>query len=214
MFKNRVLNSALFVLALIILGALTGIYTSDYYRRADPGNIPGLLWPEPKQLRPFATIDQDQNVFGLDRLQNKWSFVFFGYTHCPDVCPLTMATLDETYRMLQQSGDAEDVQVILVSVDPERDSSEVLKSYTAYFNPGFIGLGGNMSQVESLTRQIGIAWFHHEQDAEGNYLVDHSASIFLIDPQARLLAVFGAPHDDAEIRKRFRDIRDFYRDNS
>lgn len=210
MLKNRVLSSSLFVIGLITLGILTGVFTSDYYRRSGDADIPGLLWPNPKQLRPFATIDQYQQVFGLDQLKNKWSFLFFGYTHCPDICPMTMATLNETYKSLQRSEAMDNIQVIFVSVDPGRDNSDLLKNYITYFNSEFIGLGGTPEQVGSLARQIGIAWYLHDKDDRGNYLVDHSASVFLIDPEGRLLAVFSAPHDQDSIRKRFLKIREFY----
>ena len=214
MFKNRILNSALFVLGLIVLGALFGVYTSDYYRRSEGPQIQGLLWPDPKQLRPFATIDQRQQVFGLDRLQDRWSFLFFGYTHCPDVCPLTMASLNKAYRILQSDEINREVQVVFVSVDPDRDTSEKLDNYVGYFNPEFVGLGGTREQVDSLARQIGVAYYLHDQGETGEYLVDHSASVFLIDPQGRLLAVMPPPHDPDSIRDRFLKIHDFYQTQS
>ncbi|MCG8325990.1 MAG: SCO family protein [Thiotrichales bacterium] len=213
MFKNRLLNSVLFVTALTVLGALFGIYTSEYYQRSDQAGIPGLLWPDPKQLRPFATIDHHDQVFGLQQLQGKWSFLFFGYTHCPDICPLTMTTLNTTYPDLQQRA-GEDLQIVFVSVDPDRDGSAKLREYMTYFNSEFIGLGGTREQVDSLARQIGIAYFLHEADEQGSYLVDHSASVFLIDPKGRLLAVFSAPHTPGDIQDRFQQIHEFYSQQS
>lgn len=210
MFKNRILSSTLFVIALIGLGAFFGIYTSEYYQRNQDPGIQGLLWPNPKQLRPFATIDQDNQVFGLDRLQGKWSFLFFGYTHCPDICPLTMSSLNQAWKILEQKGKADPAQVVFVSVDPQRDTSQLLKEYVRYFNPEFIGLGGTMTQVDSLARQIGIAYMHREKDERGDYLVDHSGSIFLIDPEGRLLAVLQGPHEPRAIVDRFLDIKHFY----
>lgn len=210
MFKNRILNSALFVIALVILGALFGVYTSDYYRRPDSNTIPGLLWPDPKSLRPFATIDQDQQVFGLEQLKGKWSFLFFGFTHCPDICPLTMATMNQIYEDMNKANDAEDVQMVFVSVDTKRDDSQQLKNYVDYFNPDFVGLGGTKEQVASLARQIGVAYFVNEKNDDGDYLVDHSASVFLIDPEGRLLAVFSAPHKADDMQQRFQQIRQFY----
>ena len=214
MFKNRILQSTLFITGLIVLGALFGVFTSEYYQRNEDPEIAGLLWPNPKQLRPFATIDQDREVFGLDRMRGKWSLLFFGYTHCPDICPLTMATLNEFYDQFKKDNLNNDLQVIFVTVDPQRDTAEMLKSYVEYFNTDFIGLGGNQLQVDSLTRQLGIAYMLYEQDERGDYLVDHSASVSLVDPEGRLLAVFQAPHTPATIHDTFLEIRDFYNSQS
>ncbi len=203
----------LFVAVFVVLGIIFGVTTSDYYRQDSGVEIPGLLWPDPKPLRPFATIDDDNQVFGLEQLKNRWSFVFFGYTHCPDICPLTMKTLEQAYANLAQQAN-DPVQIVFASVDPERDTSEQLRTYVNFFNPDFVGIGGNQQQVESFARQIGVAYFLHDKADDGSYLVDHSASVFLIDPQGRLLAIFRAPHKPGEITERFRQIQEFYSEAS
>ena len=194
---------------MICMGLGVGYYFADYYRTAAHPDVPGLLWPEPKQLRAFATIDQTGQVFGLDRLQGKWSFLFFGYTHCPDVCPLTLKVLADLGRDLQGTAAGGDTQVVFITVDPDRDTAEQLGQYVGYFDPRFIGLGGTIAQVESLASQIGAVFMYGEKSATGDYIVDHTASIFLIDPQGRVVAVFAAPHQVDSIRDRYRMIRNF-----
>ena len=191
------------------------MYSSSYYTnqlKAVP-EIPGLLWPNPKQLRPFAAVDQHGKTFELDDIENKWSFVFFGYTHCPDVCPVTLAVLDQLHDLLKDFPTEQNIQTIFMTVDPERDTKETLAEYIHYFNGSFIALGGNKTQIESLTRQIGVAYFIAENEDSENYLVEHSASIFLIDPYGRLVAIFSAPHQASDISERFKTIQQFIKQN-
>ena len=197
------------VTALIALGAGVGFCSARYYRSPPQPQIEGLLWPNPKQLGPFAAIDQDGRTFGLDRLLGKWTFLFFGYTHCPDVCPITLAVLAQLEREIGNGSDAGGVQTVFVTVDPGRDTTPRLREYVRYFSPRLVGIGGTQAQIESLTGPLGIAVLIGPPDGNGNYAVDHSASVFLTDPKGRLVAVFGAPHDATAILGRFRQIRAF-----
>ena len=209
--KNPVLQALAIVIVLLAFGAGIGMYSSSYYTNqleAAP-NIEGLLWPDGKQLRPFASIDHRGEVFGLNSFKDKWSFIFFGYTHCPDICPVTLSVMNQVNDKLVEFEDKENLQFVFMTVDPERDTQEKLSEYIEYFNSDFIGLGGNMTQVESLTRQIGVAHILNEKEPDGSYLVDHSASIFLIDPEGKLSAIFSAPHEPGEISQRFQSIHEF-----
>lgn len=205
--SSKFLIPAMVVLA--VLAAGTGFYISlkQSQQELKSPNIEGLFWPSPKQIQPFETIDQSGNSFGLEQIKNKWSFIFFGYTHCPDICPVTMSVMAETYKQL--IAEHKDLQIIFVTVDPERDTTEKLASYVTYFNKDFIGLGGNTDQVNSLTRQIGIAYYLNKQEASDNYLVDHSASIFLFDPEARMVGKLSPPHEKNKIIQQFTKIKNF-----
>lgn len=195
-------------LALIVmLAAGGGFYVSSNQSGPEKPAIEGLYWPDPIQLGRFSTLDQAGRGFDLDSLRGKWSFVFFGYTHCPDICPITMAVMADAYPELQAINAA--TQILFVSVDPERDSTEKLAQYVGYFNEHFIGLGGSLDMIHGLTRQIGVPYYHSKKDAAGNYLVDHSASIFLLDPAGRLVAKFSAPHQKAQLVQKFTQISGF-----
>ena len=209
--KNRVLLSALLVIGCVVLGAAVGVYTSKYYQTdttAKP-DIPGLLWPNPKLIGAFSVIDQHGQPFGLQQLAGKWSFLFFGYIHCPDVCPITLSVMNQVYEKLAAQNVADNVQMIFVSVDPKRDTPEQLTSYVSYFNKSFIGLTGTEEQIDSLTNQIGIVHVLGEETAPGEYLVDHSASVFLVSPSGQMLAVFSTPQETEDMVTRFIAIRDF-----
>ena len=197
------------MIALAVLAAGTGFYISlkQSQQELKKPNIEGLFWPSPKQIQQFESVNQLGQSFGLEQLKNKWSFIFFGYTHCPDICPITMSVMAETYKQLMT--EYKDLQIIFVTVDPARDTTEKLASYVAYFNKDFIGLGGSTEMVNSLTRQIGIAYYLNNQEASDNYLVDHSASIFLIDPKARMVGKLSPPHDTEKIINQFKKITQF-----
>jgi protein SCO1/2 len=197
---------------LLVFAAGVGFYFSRQEALNRPPDIEGLLWPEPKKVAPFTALDHTGATFNQDRLLNKWSFVFFGYTHCPDVCPITLAVLKQVYEDLQQTGSAADVQVVFVTVDPERDTPEQLHDYVTYFNSDFTGVGGTPGQIAQLTGDIGIVSIRGEENTPGNYLVDHTASVLLLDPEGRLISIYSAPHDPVSILDRFAKIRRFLTD--
>ncbi len=209
MFSKRITTISILAVSLIAFGLGVGLYSANYYKSDAEQAITGMLWPNPKQLRHFATIDHSGEVFGMNELRGKWSFLFVGYTHCPDVCPLTLAVLGQVHEQLDNTRLASDVQIIFVSVDSARDQPQQLAEYVSYFNQDFIGLGGTPEQVQSLASQIGVLYIIGEEAADGEYLVDHSASLFLIDPDGRLIAVFSAPHQADPIVSRFEKIKTF-----
>jgi protein SCO1 len=208
MNRNSVLRSIVIISALIAFGSGIGLYTARQQHAQIPSQIQGLMWPDAKILQAFTTIDQNGDQFSLQNLQGKWSFLFFGYTHCPDICPVTLSIFDQVYKKIEVK-QVSDTQMIFVSVDPVRDSSDQLRDYVNYFNEEFIGLGGSVEQIESLTKQLGIPFFYQEATAEGDYLVDHSSAIFLISPENKLVAIFSAPHQVDDIFARFLQIKSF-----
>ena len=194
------------------IGLLAGfvLYPSAPGKNAPPIDIPGFLWPNPKVLTAFSLEDHAGRAFDLDTLKGKWTFLFFGYTHCPDVCPLTLSVLADVERRLTKAKQAsENTQVVFVSLDPRRDDQEQLHQYVQYFSPDFVGVTGDEERLAGLTRQLGIVHAIAEPGPSGDYLVDHTASVLLTDPEARLVAVFGLPHNAGSIASRFMAIRDF-----
>jgi protein SCO1 len=157
-----------------------------------PSELKGLLLPEAKPLTPFKLVDQNGDIYDIARLKNNWTFIFFGYTHCPDVCPTSLSFLAEVFEELkEQPGGLENTQATFISVDPKRDTPKLLKEYTPYFHENFVGATGTSKEIDSLTKQM---WAHYEiseeVDEDGDYAVDHTAAFFLIDPKGRLFAIF------------------------
>lgn len=134
--------------------------------------------------KDFQLPDQNGQVRSLKDFSGKIVVVFFGYTQCPDVCPTTMAELAEAKRLLGPDG--EKVQGILVTVDPERDTAEVLKGYTANFDPTFLALRGTPEQVAATTRDFKVFYKKVEGKTATSYTMDHSAASFVYDTKGQL----------------------------
>lgn len=162
----------------------------------------GTALPQPRPLADFSLVDQDGQPFALANLKGHWTFLSIGYTSCPDICPMTMATYQAMARRLtgeaSEAAEAKGPRFLFVSVDPGRDTPERLAQYVRWFDPGFLGATGEDGELRALAAQLGVLYARVDgQETAMGYTMDHSASILLIDPQARLAAVFGAPHDAA-----------------
>jgi protein SCO1/2 len=177
-----------------------------------PAELEGVLRSEFRQLTPFHLQSRGHGPVDLGRLRGKWTFVFFGYRSCPDVCPNTLHELGAMQTLLADRSPelARQVQVLFVSVDPGRDSAEQLESYAAYFGPRIIGATAGRGALDRLTKQFGAAYRVEPETAPGEYRVSHSSAIFLVDPYARLVAAFSQPHYAAELLAQFRRIVDYY----
>jgi len=203
-------------LRFILLAALVAVLSAAagfslwQLRQQGPSDMTAALriLPEPRVIADFELIDQDGAPFSLAQLRGRWSLLFFGFTHCPDICPSTLYDLQKVNQALTPGVESPaEYQVVFVSVDPERDSPERLKEYTAYFDPDFIAVSGDPEQIAALTRQVGVAWrIEPHEPGAANYIVDHSASVMLTDPQGRLHGVFPAPHDAEKITHDLRNL--------
>ncbi|HVF17179.1 MAG TPA: SCO family protein, partial [Steroidobacteraceae bacterium] len=141
----------------------------------------GTVLNPPRPMPEFALVSHDEKPFTRERLRDRWSLLFFGFTNCPDVCPATLTVLAQMEKGFQDLPAEQRPQIILVSVDPERDTPQQLTSYVKFFSPSFVGLTGSKENIESFTQALGVP-VAISKSSDGSYSVDHSASIFLIDP--------------------------------
>lgn len=152
-------------------------------------------YPEPRPIEPIDLIDSRGQIFGLEQLQDQWDLLFFGFTHCPDICPATLAQLKTLQDMVEGHGE-QAPRVTLISVDPERDTPEKMQAYVRHFSPDFRAATGSHDALGALTRNIGVAYFVEEhEDGAAWYNVDHSARVFLVNPEGRLVGLFSPPLD-------------------
>jgi len=170
-------------------------------------DIAGFVYPDPKAIAPFELTRHDGKPFDLDALKGKWSFVYFGYTYCPDACPTTLVELDRAQKSLARAGLDADNQYVFVSVDPQRDTLKRLAEYVAFFNEKFVGVTGSDQALRKFTRQLGVLYLFPEGRKGNDYLVAHSSTVVLIDPASRLHAVFTEPPKAEGIVEGFRKIR-------
>jgi len=182
---------------LVIVPLSLGILFSQYMNqeKSTLEGVDATVLPEARPLPDFLLKDHRGKAFSNESLRGQWSFVFFGYTHCPDVCPITLALLNQVDQILKKGSGVELPQTIFISVDPERDTVSKLAEYVSYFNSEFIGVTGSLENLQALTKPMGIA-FGKEGDMESEeYEVFHSSRIMLINPEARLKALFSSPHN-------------------
>lgn len=150
----------------------------------------GTWLPQPREVGAFSLLDHTGKPFTQQSLRAQPTLVFFGFTHCPDVCPTTLAQLAQVKKAAQ----IPDLRVALVSVDPQRDTPEALSQYVHAFDPQFVGLTGSDAEIARVARNFGVARARVELPG-GNYTMDHSAAVFLLNRDARIVAVFTPPFD-------------------
>jgi protein SCO1/2 len=205
-------TTPIFLPLVLIIPALLGALLLTACSAPEPPELKhATLLPSPKPIADFQLTDQTGRPFSLDNLKGRWTLAFFGYTHCPDVCPTSMAMLAQVQRQLEQDpGAAELPQVVFFSVDPERDTPELLASFVAYFGDSFIGVTGDPDEILRLTRQLGIIYGKTGGSGADDYLVDHSAAIILFDPTGRFRALFNVPHKPEYIVADLQAIKQYY----
>lgn len=209
---------ALIVLALVMLLQIRGERQSATEMR----EIGVTVFPESRPISDFRLLDQEGEFFTKSDFQGHWNLVFFGFTNCPDICPLTMAELAQFYENLDFDR-LEKPRIILVSVDPLRDNPETMAAYVAKYNPDFVGLSGAPGQIAQLAGELYVTYeefnesmsssSHEHGDAQDEAdtdhqenLITHSGHIAVIDPQGGYHAVFRAPHRDRDLATAYREL--------
>lgn len=150
-----------------------------------------VLLPQGRDMPELTLTNQDGESVSLQQLEGQWNLLFFGYTFCPDICPATLAELRQLRGMLPEET-RQRMQPILVSVDPERDTPEQLKTYLDYFDAGFIGLTGPLDDIQTLANAAGVPFIPGDTSKE-NYTVDHGGNLALIGPDGQLRGFIRAP---------------------
>lgn len=188
------------VVAVILFAALAaGIYLALYISPPQTSVSHLRLYPQPRALSDVALTDQHGQAFTEQRLQGKWTLTFLGYTYCPDICPTTLAELNTIYPELKALPNGDDIQVLFISVDPNRDSSERLHEYVNYFNEEFIAASGGHEVLFPLVRSMGMMYSLSESTSNPDYLVDHSASIVVINPQGQVIGRFMPENEPGQL---------------
>jgi protein SCO1/2 len=188
--------------AIAVVAALAGVYVARMLGQPIvPSLESGTSLPQARILPEFNLVDTQGAAVSPAALRGHPTLVFFGFTHCPDVCPTTLALLASVQKQaVQQDAGMAGLKVALISVDPERDTPQQLGSYIASFRGDFIGLTGSASEIVKATRGFGVAAARVDLGG-GNYTMDHSAAVFVLDSQARIVAVFTPPLSAAALTR-------------
>lgn len=233
--SRRNLAMLLSVVIAVAVAAFIGLRPVKETVVKPPAEIEDYLFWQAKELTDFKLTGADGKTLGLKDLKGKWSFVFFGYTRCPDVCPLTLGVLGKAFKVIKKNPAAfQEIQGVFISVDPMRDTPELLKEYVAYFNNKFVGVTGDTAELEAISRQLSALYTIQPKEPEKPakadapskaseadkakepgkageaYTVTHNSTVFLIDPRGRLYGRFPPPQLPQEIAEVFLKIRTFY----
>ena len=182
----------LFIAGVAFIAIATGTWLSLHLAKPPPETRSATVFPEPGELPQFSLLDQAGNAIDRSVFEGQWDLVYFGYTNCPDICPLTLQELAKVRKQLIAEG-KEAPRIVFVSVDPERDTPDVVAKYVAYFGDGNLGITGDPDEIRKFAGGLGI-FFAKGREEGGIYSVDHSSVVLVVDPQAKLRALFSAPH--------------------
>jgi len=212
MNKNKEFPIGTLILFLSVVALLAVAYlTLSPPKKTVPKELIAVLRPHAVPLLPFTLTDQNGDLYTEQQLKGKWSLFFFGYTYCPDICPTTLSTLKLMLSKLKENPDITDnMQIIFVSVDPDRDTPDSLARYMEYFGEEFTGVTGFPNSLADLARQFGAAYIKEAETAPGEYLVSHTSPIFMVDPRVSIIASFSPPHDAETIASLYRQIHDLF----
>ncbi|CAA6809299.1 MAG: Cytochrome oxidase biogenesis protein Sco1/SenC/PrrC, putative copper metallochaperone [uncultured Thiotrichaceae bacterium] len=209
--KNTLTTKIIFIVLLLIalLTLASQIIPSD---NADQAVNPNtyIELPDRKPL-PHVTLEQAvKGEISTTALTDKWHMFLFGYTFCPDVCPVELSNLHQMMDALRKELPPEALpQVVFVSIDPDRDTPERMEAYVKHFDADFIGMTGKKTDLQALTMPLGISWKKEQTiDATGkvdkeNYLVTHSTAIILSNPKAQVTGLFTPPHSAKDMAKAY-----------
>jgi protein SCO1/2 len=186
---------------LAVLAAGGGVWVAKRTSNQVPQLTSGTWLPQPRPLSEFSLTDESGKPFTRESLKGHPTLVFFGFTHCPDVCPTTLAKLGQVVK----AADVPDLKVLLVSVDPARDTPTQLEKYVHAFNPEFRGVTGSVEEIERVAREFGVAVEKVELPG-GQYTVDHSAVVFLLNKQGDRVAIFTPPIEIEPIAASLRTV--------
>jgi protein SCO1 len=169
-----------------------------------PSSSPTLL-PTPKTINNFTLTDDTGKPFTNDNLKNHWTFMFFGFTHCGDVCPNTLAELNKMYQQLEAKLPADQLpQIVFISVDPERDTTDVLHQYVQNFNPHFIAATGNIDSLNPFVQDLGIYYSKVPNEQDPNtYSMDHSSQLYVFNPDGNWAGILTYPQSADELVKSY-----------
>ena len=189
------------------------IFTDNTDISIKPATIQGAIYPNAKVIKNFELIDQLSNKVTKSGFFGHWSLIFVGYTHCPDICPTTLAVMDQVDEFMSQQ-QIQPPNIVFLSIDPERDTPQKLKSYVSYFNKKFIALTGSLSEITKVTQQLNAVFRKAPgmsgEISEKDYLMDHSSALMLINPDGNLQSILTAPHTPANIIESIINSQTYY----
>ena len=208
----------LLIFILLICSFGLGVYSfknSNFHKQSEfPLQHATYLHDQNVTIPTFNLTDHQGQTFTTESIRDKWTFWFFGFTHCPDICPITLGTLTAATSNLHAEHAIDDISIVFVSVDPERDQPDQLKTYVTAFGKSIIGVTSDQQNLQPFLKNMGVVAVKQKSvESQSDYLIDHSSAVFLIAPDTGISALFSSPHTAAGITKDFLAIKNKFETN-
>ncbi len=204
--RRTVIGAVIFIIAVVAL-MVNKVTTPRMLSDEELRNNGAFVFSTPRMFTDFSLLDQHGNEFTKRNFEGKWSLVFFGFTQCPDICPTTLIDLNNLWKALPDNI-RKDTEVVLVSLDPARDSAKILKDYVEYFNPAFTGVTGDFLSIRRFANEVNVAFMKVTQG--DSYTIDHSANVVLINPRGDYHGFFKPPFSLAKLKITYGAIYNYH----
>ena len=208
--KSKVAKINLILIGIIIFLAGSWLFLSQKNRGPIIAEETGFVYSPPRQVGEFKLIDFDNNLIDESRFKGTWWLAYFGFTFCPDACPLALSDMKKIKARLDDEV-RKNTNFVFISVDPNRDTPQRLKEYVQYYDSQFYAATGKPEELLELASKMGVAFVVPEQPEDENYLVGHSSFMLLINPRTELVAIFRVPHDSMTVAEGIRKIQQKFR---
>ena len=190
--RQTTIRLGVFAIVAFALGLVAARLVLAPSARTPPTLEKATLLPTPRPLPALSLIDQDARPLTTDFFRTGWTIAFFGFTRCPDVCPTTFSMLAQVKKQLATLPPATQPRVLLVSLDPEHDTPELIKSYVTFFDPDFLGATGSPAQVEQAAKAFMVP-YAKVPTPDGSYTLDHGAGVYFVAPTGAIAAYSSPP---------------------
>ena len=197
------------MLRILVVGLIVLVAVMFMVPRATPPPVAATVLPEPRALPAVELVDAAGAPLGLDAFRGRFTLLYFGFTRCPDVCPITLKTLADARAAVAARAPQAVPQIVFVSVDPSRDTPADIAEYLGRFDAAFVGATATTERLAPLLAALGVTVEKHRHDED--YTITHNDTVYVIGPGAELIAVASGPHDAATIASDFLKIRQRYR---
>ena len=202
----------LVIVAVVAISFMFGLFISINKTLNEGPKYNGIIWPNPPKVSKFTLFDFNKKKISETFLEGTWNLIFFGFTHCPDICPTTLTTLKIAEKMLLEQNLFNKSNIIFVSVDTQRDNALLVKQYLSNFSKSFIGLTGEEIELKKFSDSLG-AVFYQSQTDDKKILIDHSSSLFILSPKNELLGVLTQPFSSKDVVDKYVKVTEFYYNN-
>jgi protein SCO1 len=212
MTVHPILRYALFAIVAFVLGLFLSRAVLSPREVPVPSAENATILPQQRPLPALDLVDQDGRKLAADHLRRGWTIVFFGFAQCPDICPTTLTLLAQTKKQLSDLPPAHQPQVLMISVDPERDTPAILKPYVTFFDPAFMAATGTVEGVQHAASAFGVP-FQKMPLPAGGYTMDHGAGLFVVSPEGGMAAYSSPPLAPDVLARDYRKVVQSFEDS-